>query len=469
MVAKSDELRLFKKTRWRLASWYIGGISLIFGIVSFGVYEAIIHAHHITVEKELTTISGTLHDNFEIILETPGKLSDEVIKFYPELCIINEICTSEHTVSNYRLGTIDKGQYYLQFFDIHNNLIASNRNYPEGLSRKKQQDKQIILTDNQGIRYLQQSYLLHTKKGKDWGYLQVARSLQDFDDYLKNVAWILLLGLPLAIILIGFSAWILTGLAIKPVSESYYQIQQFTADAAHELRTPLAAILATIESTLMMSTLTEKDSRNTLETLEKQTQRLSYLVADLLMLSRLDWQFNTPATTSLKKEKICLNFLISDLVEEIAYLAVSSEITLIPDIRVHYPLEIIGNTDQIYRLMFNLVVNGIQYTPTGGKVTIILEQDHKYAVIQIQDTGIGINDQELPYIFERFYRIDKARSREKGGSGLGLSIVKAIVVAHHGKIQVRSKIGEGSIFIIQLPRLLPQRQETRNKRQKHDC
>ena len=309
----------------------------------------------------------------------------------------------------------------------------------------------IILEDNQGKRYLQQSHLLHTNAGENWGYIQVSRSLEDFDNYLNMVALILLLGLPLAIILVGISAWILTGIAMKPIAKSYYQVQQFTGDAAHELRTPLAAILATIESTLMISNLTENESKNTLKIVARQTKRLSNLVADLLMLSRLDWQLNITANHPLKQEIICLNDLIEDVLEEVAYLAVSSKVTLTAQINVKNPLKIQGNTEQIYRLLFNLVVNGIQYTPISGQVKIILEQDNKYGIIKIQDTGIGIDNEELPYIFERFYRIDKTRSREKGGSGLGLSIAKAIVNAHYGTIQVKSIVGKGSLFLVKLP------------------
>ncbi|MDJ0600651.1 MAG: ATP-binding protein [Crocosphaera sp.] len=451
MVFNSDDSKLFKQTRWRLASWYISGISLILAMIGFGVYEAIIHGHRITVEKELNTVAGTLHDNFTIILNKPGKFNDDVYEFFPNLCLVDASCPSLDKISNYRLGTIDKGQYYLQIFDLSHNLVALSRNYPDGLSLQKQSKEHIILKDNQGVRYLQKSHLLHTNTGENWGYLQVSRSLEDFDNYLKMVALILLLGLPLVIILIGVSAWILTGIAMKPINKSYQQIQQFTADAAHELRTPLAAILATIESTLMMSGLTAKESRNTLEIVARQTQRLSSLVSDLLMLSRLDWQLNITTNNSLKQENICLNDLISDLLEEIGYLAVASKITLTSQINVKYPFQIKGNTEQIYRLLFNLAVNGIQYTPAGGQVKISLQQQNKLAVIKVQDSGIGIDNKELPYIFERFYRIDKARSREKGGSGLGLSIAKAIVTAHHGTIQAKSIVGEGTLFIVQLP------------------
>ena len=451
MLFKPGNSKLFRHTRLQLASWYIGGISVILSLIGFGVYEAIIHAHRITVEKELKTVAGTLHDNFEIILDTPGKLNDDVYQFFPNLCLVNASCPSLDNISIHRLGTLDKGEYHLKIFDLSHKLIAFSLNYPKDLLLLTQSKEQVILKDYQGIRYLQQSHLLHTNTGENWGYLQVSRSLDDFDNYLKMVALILLLGLPLAIILIGISAWVLTGIAMKPIAKSYYQIQQFTGDAAHELRTPLAAILATIESTLMMSNLTEIESKNTLETVARQTKRLSSLVSDLLMLSRLDWQLNITTNNTLKKEMICLNDLIEDLLEEIAYLAVSSKVSLTSQINTKFSLQILGNTEQIYRLLFNLVVNGIQYTPIGGQVKIILEKNNKYAIIQIQDTGIGIDNQELPYIFERFYRIDKTRSREKGSSGLGLSIAKSIITAHYGTIEVQSTVGKGSLFIVNLP------------------
>jgi signal transduction histidine kinase len=451
MRQKQKYFHLFKKTQWRLASWYVAIISIVLIILGFGVYEAIIHAHQMTIEKELKTVAGTLHDNFEPILDQPGILENNIFKLMPNLCRINNHCISQNNISNHRLGAIEKGQYYLYIFDLHDNLIALSKEHPKELLIKKHQKVQEILKDSQKKRYLQISYMLHNRKGESWGYLQVVRSLEDFDNYLKIVAIILLLGLPLAIILIGVSAWILTGLAMKPVCQSYRQIQQFTGDAAHELRTPLSALRATVESHLMSPTLTEQEARETLSILGKQIQRLSTLVADLLMLSRLDWQLTSNLINDLKYEKICLNDLISDVLEELGSLAISLDILLQAEIGVNHPLEIIGNTEQIYRLLFNLVVNGIQYTPQGGEVKIILEKQNKLAIIKVKDTGIGINSEALKHIFERFYRVDQGRSRKQGGSGLGLSIAQAIAQAHHGIIEVRSEIGKGSLFIVQLP------------------
>lgn len=133
-------------------------------------------------------------------------------------------------------------------------------------------------------------------------------------------------------------------------------------------------------------------------------------------------------------------------------MANAAGVKLIYSIRVKQNLNIMGNSDQLYRLLSNLIVNAIQYTPKGGEVTVILERNDNYAVIKVQDTGIGIPQHELTRIFDRFYRVSSDRSRNTGGSGLGLAIVQAITEAHQGSIDVQSELGKGSTFTINLRR-----------------
>ena len=230
---------------------------------------------------------------------------------------------------------------------------------------------------------------------------------------------------------------------MKPIYASYRQIQQFTADAAHELRTPLAASQATVESALLMPQLDEKEAREILRTVERQNRRLTQLVADLLLLARMD---NQPIP--YRPQLCCLNDLVSDLVEELAAMAIAREVALTSELRVHQPLTIIGDSNQLYRLVSNLIVNAIQYTSPGGKVTVILEKSDHLVVIHVQDTGCGIAAEDQRQIFDRFYRVNSSRDRVTGGSGLGLAIAQAIALAHGGSLTVQSKLGTGSIFTL---------------------
>jgi signal transduction histidine kinase len=165
--------------------------------------------------------------------------------------------------------------------------------------------------------------------------------------------------------------------------------------------------------------------------------RLSQIVKDLLLLCRMDQQ-----ALSVQRQPCCLNDLISDLVEEFEELASAANVKLTSDVRVHQPLYVTGDVEQLYRLVSNLIANAIQYTPAGGLVSVILDSSKDHALIQIQDTGIGIAPEEQTQIFARFYRVNSDRSRRSGGSGLGLAIVQA----HHGSIQVQSELGLGSTF-----------------------
>jgi signal transduction histidine kinase len=296
-----------------------------------------------------------------------------------------------------------------------------------------------------GTRYKQLSLLLKTANQDAWGYMQVGRSLSDIDGHMVWVRLILLIGLPTAMLLVAIASWWLAGQAMLPVYRSYRQMQQFTADAAHELRTPLATIRANLESTLTPDA-TDADAWDTLRTVERQNGRLSRLVHDLLVLSRVDLQ-GLPA----KQESCNLNDLVNDLVEEFSALAIASNISLTAAIRTNTPITVFGSEEQLYRLVTNLITNAIQYTPASGQVIVHLKRDDHHALIQVQDTGIGIPSKEQARIFDRFYRVNSDRSRHTGGAGLGLAIAQAIAKAHQGTIQVKSELGKGSIFTVQLP------------------
>lgn len=444
-----NQNQLFEQTRWRLARWYAGILSLILGLSALAVYEAIAHAHRITINQELETVAGTIHDSLETILQQPGKLDKKVTNLLPDSCLMSMNCSQNESQNRHLIGAIEQGKYYIQIYNLSGDLVALAGIKPEGLPLEYTDKQWHNLTDSEGVRYRQISLELHTQNNQKWGYLQIGKSLQDFDHYVANVKWILLLGLPMVILFVLLASWWLAKQAMQPIYESYQKIQQFTADAAHELRTPLAAIRATIESSLMSPILTEKDSREVLGTINKQNQRLSSLVADLLMLCRMEKKL--PINCHYLKQKVVINDLITDIAEEFAALALTSDIVLTHKIEATRLITLTGNEEELYRLVANLVINAIQYTPKGGKVTLVLKQKNNEALIEVIDTGIGIPQEEKKLIFDRFYRVNKARSRDKGGSGLGLAIANAIAKNHNGRIEVISKLGKGSTFCLYLP------------------
>jgi signal transduction histidine kinase len=151
-----------------------------------------------------------------------------------------------------------------------------------------------------------------------------------------------------------------------------------------------------------------------------------------------------------KTQAVNLNTLVTDIVDEFEALAIASSLQLKTEILVDQPVIVLGDAEQLYRLISNLITNAIQYTPNGGAITIRLNTHPEQAVIQVQDTGIGIPDAEQAHIFDRFYRVNGDRSRHTGGSGLGLAIAQAIAQAHQGHLQVQAVEGQGSTFTLSL-------------------
>ena len=439
--------KLFKLTRIRLALWYAIVMAVILAVCGFGFYKAVSHAHWVALDREIESVGGTLHDSIELKLRQPGRLEPVLEQLLPNICLVGTGCMQQQLNSKrHILSAINKGNYYVRFFDNSGHLIAIAGFHPRELSLGFNNKLWQTLKDGKGNLYHQISFMLHTQDNQDWGYIQVGRSLEDFSSYLSAVKLILVVGLPVAMVLIGVASWWLAGLAMQPIYQSYKQIQQFTADVAHELRTPLAATRATVESALMMPQLDEIEAREILQTVERQNLRLTNLVADLLLLSRLDRQ-----SLRMRHELCCLNEVVSDLIEEFAAMASKAKVSLTCLIRVHQPLSILGDSEQLYRLISNLIVNPIQYTPGGGKVIVILNRNDTHVMIAVEDTGIGIPQQELSRIFDRFYRVNSDRSRSTGGSGLGLAISQAIVKAHYGSLTVQSELSKGSTFTIRLP------------------
>ncbi|MEO0374249.1 MAG: two-component system sensor histidine kinase RppB [Cyanobacteria bacterium P01_A01_bin.17] len=443
-----NEAQLFQRTRWRLASWYAGVMGVILVLSGFGVYEAIDHAHRTAADRELRAIAGRLHDNVEPTLQQPGELPTSAQRFLPDSCT-NQCLDATGAIANHSPSVMFQGNYYIRLLTPSQDLVALAGLKPQGLKSPASQEEWQYLKDEHNIRYRQVTLPLQNPNALLWGYLQVGSSLEASDQYLASVRLALFISLPLALAFVGIAGWWLAGQAMRPIHQSYQQMQQFTANAAHELRTPIAAAQATVESVLDTPKLSETEARETLQVLDRQHQRLSQLIQDLLLLTRLDRQVPSNHT-----DTCCLQDLVNDIAEELAALALNRKIQLLTDIRTNQPLKVIGDKAQLYRLVFNLVINAIHYTPEGGQVTLSLGEKDQQAIIQVRDTGIGIAPEFQSKIFDRFYRVNSDRNRQTGGSGLGLAIADAIAQTHMGKITVKSSSNQGSTFTVQLPRII---------------
>ncbi len=229
--------------------------------------------------------------------------------------------------------------------------------------------------------------------------------------------------------------------------------QEFIANASHELKTPTMAIGSVVDA-MMAGAAEDPDLRGKfLQSLEKLVERQTSLIRDLLDISKLD-----SSTMDIQdwQHEVSLNQVLSEAVDQVRNQAQNKDVHLtVPD-WLETPngngFRLKGNGDQLQRAFINLLGNAINYTPSGGKVTLSCEEpDNKRVQIVIQDTGAGIAADDLPHIFERFFRGEKSRNREAGGSGLGLAITNEIVARHYGTIDVESTVGKGSTFKVTLP------------------
>jgi OmpR-family two-component system manganese-sensing sensor histidine kinase len=316
------------------------------------------------------------------------------------------------------------------------------------------------------------------------GYLRVSHPWFEVTKPSRQLLLDLALGIWLMLLSVAASGWFLSGKAMEPVGESYQRLKQFTADASHELRSPIALIQTNVQVALSELELVETEGstcssyRQQLKVVERLTQRLGRLVNDLLFLARQD--------SGISKDNFSpcpLDALLMEVVEEQQLLATEKGINLnlelidpptaetSPELLENW-FTLVGNWDQLIRLLTNLISNALQYTPPGGKVNVELARleginrvsrmltNTPQLQIKVSDTGAGIPSEALPRLFDRFYRVDPARTHKKSrntstdnatGSGLGLAIAQAIVEHHQGQIQVESTVGRGTTFIVTLP------------------
>jgi len=323
------------------------------------------------------------------------------------------------------------------------------------------------------------------RSGRVVNLIQVGMSLQNTQSTKRRFLLILAAVLPVALLLAGGGGWLLARRALSPVDrmaeaarrisvenlaerlsdpgkgdelsrlsqtlnemlerleKSFHQIRQFSADASHELQTPLTILKGEMEVALRMERSPEEYGRILRSGLE-EIDRISRLVEGLLLLARSEAR-----ALKMDVQPVDLLGLVEELREQYSVQASSRDVSLV--LGMPLPLPVQGDPGHLRRAVMNLIDNAIKYTPAGGSVTLSLEKRQERACLIVEDTGIGISREEQARIFERFYRSQAALAMGEGGHGLGLCIARSIVESHGGRIEIESTPGSGSRFTILLP------------------
>lgn len=229
---------------------------------------------------------------------------------------------------------------------------------------------------------------------------------------------------------------------LQRLENAFKREKQFTADASHELRAPLAVIQSEA-SLCLRSERSSEDYKSALENIYQEADRMSSMVNRLLFLARHD------AEGGRVFRKVDLSILLEDLISDIEWLCEEKELSIV--LNSFDGCLVQGDDVTLRQLFFNLIDNAIHHTPRNGQILVTVHTHNSSGIVTIQDTGEGIPQEHLDHIFERFYRVDKSRSRNEGGAGLGLAICQRIIELHEGSIEVTSKFGEGSTFSVSIP------------------
>jgi signal transduction histidine kinase len=293
--------------------------------------------------------------------------------------------------------------------------------------------QQLWVVDTTPIRNL--------KSHKIVGVLQVAQPISWVSDALSRLVRQLVLASAIGIVLGALASLLMATRSLRPISRAFQRQREFVADASHELRTPLTLIRTNVEAWLRRANGSNRlYARNIVE----EVEQLNRIVGDLTTLALADAR-----QLRIDPQPVELNDVVRDLMTQTEPLAEERGVQLRPDLNGGVRVE--ADPARVRQLLLILIDNALTHTPSGGKVSVEVIRRDGRAHVTIADNGDGIPPADLPHIFERFYRADKARNRENGGSGLGLAIAKWIVDAHKGDIQVTSTEGKGTEVAVSLP------------------
>jgi heavy metal sensor kinase len=458
-----------KSIRLRLTWWYFGILCLALAVFGGGVWLAM-------RQSLFAAVDASLRDRVEgvrrfIQQESPGLNLDDI-----------QFEFREHSV-------LGPGGDLFQVADVEGRWIYRSdplydSNVPIYRSAQLGAGPRLETIEIRGtrLRFYSSNVIAH---GRTYT-VQVAAPVHEIEVALATFLWMLLGGVPALLLVASVGGYWISRRALSPVDHiitaarsitaqslskrlpvpetgdelqrlsetlnemfgrldaAFARITQFTADASHELRTPVALMRTTAELALRRNR-DDREYREALSQILKELEQTSDLIEDLLLLARAD-----SGAGFLKFQRTDLNESAAEASNQARVFAEAKGLHFearLPEGATY----VSGDPSSLRRLFLILIDNAVKYTPSGGRVEVSLKQRNGTAFAEVSDTGVGISAEDLPHVFDRFYRADKARARDVGGVGLGLSIAHWIVAAHGGRIDVESGRGQGTTFRIQLP------------------
>ena len=458
--------------RVRLTLWY--GTALAAILVVFGgvLYAMLAHGLRDQVDRSLDEAASVAVRALEQHRVGPFLPFEDLAVEFPELAVLDKSFqifspAGKVTIQSPNLGRLD---------------IPLSRTALEAALSGRATFESARFLDGSSFRLLSVPII---PDGALVNIIQVGTSLRSVEEMLHRLLLVLLMSLPAALAVALGGGWFLAGRALRPVEAitqaarriaagdltqrltvahspdeigrlaatfnnmiarleaSFRQVRQFSADASHELRTPLTVMKGETELALRRARPAE-DYKLVMESTLEEIDRMAQIVDELLFLSRADL-----GEVRIESQPVRLDALVEDIQRQAVVLGQEQEIqVMVGSVAL---VQVQGDELRLRELLLNLVDNAVKYSRPGGKVEIALARDAGMARLSVTDQGIGISAEAQTRIFDRFYRTDDARAHAKKGTGLGLSICKWIVEAHHGRIEVQSKVGEGSRFTVILP------------------
>jgi two-component system OmpR family sensor kinase len=463
--------------RSRLTLWYVGLLALLLIVFGVALYATVYITSYREVDRSLQQRAGDIQASLSAVLN----LQDDFASIIRRGGLV---LPNADVFSN--------GDIYVQLRAVDGRIISRSENLgnqylvipPDQHDRAKRGE--IVPSDFTVNKTRLRAYVapIVIKSGDVIGYIELAQSLRQVDNTLRDLATLIIVSIGAGLVTAAIGGWFIAGNILGPIDrvtlaaqkitrardlgrrievpqladevgrlamtfnemlariEELFRAQQrFVADVSHELRSPLTAVRGNLDLLKRGAANDPVERVQVVEAIDSETARMSRLVSDLLLLARQD------SGVPIAKDPVELDTVLLEVYRQAQVTAKGVTVTLGAEDQA----TIAGDRDRLKQVLLNLVDNAVKYTPQGGKVTLSLTKDDAWVKIAVQDTGIGIGPESIPNLFDRFYRVDKARSRDAGGTGLGLAIAKSVVEAHNGKITVESQLGKGSTFTVWLP------------------